>query len=212
MMHIGPSGLTSNEKATSNLISTMLLMIILTGVILSAISFAVPILGRAVAVADMQKAKDVLSSLDENIRTDTQGTMEYRLYHGYLSGEKQKIDVHIKYLNNSIYRIINLNGCTLNYKQTEDIPCPSIRYTTETSLQNGGVLRLDISEVDFDLVSQPGYHRIRFSSYQENSSYTGNFTVHIKYQQYNRSRYYSNINRVDFNIKKISLWDEEWRG
>ncbi|MGP8320758.1 MAG: hypothetical protein ACT6FE_00320 [Methanosarcinaceae archaeon] len=210
-MHIGPYSLASNEKATSNLISTMLLMIILTGVILSAISFAVPILGRAVAVADMQKAKDVLSSLDKSIRTDTQGTMEYRLYHGYLIEEKQKIDVQIKHLNNSIYRTINLNSCTFNYKQAEDIPCPSISYATETSLQNGGVLRIDMSEIDCDLVPQPGYHRIRFSSYQENSSHTGNFTVHINYHQYNRSRYYSNIKRVDFEIKKISVWDEEWR-
>jgi hypothetical protein len=36
--------------------------------------------------------------------------------------------------------------------------------------------------------------------------------VHLNYHQYNRSRYYSNISRVDFEIKKISIWDEEWRG
>jgi len=211
LMHIEPSSLESNEEATSNLISTMLLMIIFTGLVLSAISFAVPLLGKAVAVADMQKAKDVLSSLDENMRTDAQGTLEYRSYHGYLSGEKQGIDVHI-YSNNSIYRTINLSGCTLYYKQAEEYPCPSISYTTETSLQNGGVLRLAVSEIDCDLVPQPGYHRIRFSSYQENSNHTGNFTVHLNYHQYNRSRYYSNISRVDFEIKKISIWDEEWRG
>ena len=213
LMHIEPSSLESNEEATSNLISTMLLMIIFTGLVLSAISFAVPLLGKAVAVADMQKAKDVLSSLDETMRTDAQGTLEYRLYHGYLSGEKQGIDVQINYSsNNSIYRTINLNGCTLYYKQAEEYPCPSVSYTTETSLQNGSVLRLGISEIDCDLVPQPGYHRIRFSSYQENSSHTGNFTVHLNYHQYNRSRYYSNISRVDFEIKKISIWDEEWRG
>ncbi|HJH32640.1 MAG TPA: hypothetical protein C5S50_10825 [Methanosarcinaceae archaeon] len=213
LMHIGPSSLVSNEKATTNLISTMLLMIIFTGVLLSAISFAIPMLGKAVAVADMQKAKDVLSSLDETIRTDAQGTLEYRLSHGYLSGNKQEIDVQINYSsNNSIYSTTNLNGCTIHYMPTEEFPCPSIRYTPETSLQNGGLLRLSLSEIDCDLVPQPGYHRISFSSYQENSSHTGNFTVHINYHQYNRSRYYSNISRVDFEIKKISVWDEEWRG
>jgi hypothetical protein len=213
LMHIEPSSLASNEEATSNIISTVLLMIIFLGVVLSAISFATPLLGRTLAAADMQKAKDVLSSLDAAIRTNTGGTLEYRLYNGSLHGENQRIDLHINYSsNNSIYRTISLNGCTLYYSQAQEYPSPSISYPPEISLQNESNLRLVISEIEHDLVPYPGYHRIRFNSYSENISHTGDFTVHLTDHQYNRSRYYFNISRVDLEIRKISIWDEEWRG
>jgi len=214
-MHIEPSSLKSSEEGTSNLISTLLLMIIFAGMVLSAVSFAVPMLGRAVAVADMQRAEDVLSALDANIRTNTQGTMEYRLFTGYLSGEKERIDLRINYsANNSIYMDMNFSSCTLYYLQSEEYPSPSISYPPEMSLQSGGTLHLAISEIEHDFVPYPGYHKIRFSSSRENSSHTGdgNFSVHINDHHYNRSRYYSNITTVDLNIKRISIWDEEWRG
>ena len=212
-MHIEPSGLVSNKEATSNIISAVLLMIIFLGVVLSAISFATPLLGKALIAGDMQRAKDVLSSLDEAIRTNTEGTLEYRLYNGSLRGENQKIDLQINYSsNNSIYRTTSFNGCTLYYIQAEEYPSPSISYPPEISLQNESKLHLVISEIDHDLVPQPGYHRIRFNSYSENSSHTGDFTVHLIDHQYNRSRYFFNITKVDLEIRKISIWDEEWRG
>jgi len=187
LMHIEPSGLVSNKEATSNIISAVLLMIIFFGVVLSAISFTTPLLGKALIVGDMHRAKDVLSSLDEAIRTNTEGTLEYRLYNGSLCGENQRIDLQINYSsNNSIYRTTSFNGCTLYYRQAGEYPSPSISYPPEISL--------------------------RFNSYSENSSHTGNFTVHLIDHQYNRSRYFFNITKVDLKIRKISIWDEEWRG
>ncbi len=212
-MHIEPSNLASNKEATSNIISTVLLMIIFLGVVLSAISFATPLLGRTLAAADMQRAKDVLSSLDEVIRTNTEGTLEYRLYNGFLCGEKQRIDLQINYSsNNSIYSTTSLYSCTLYYRQAEEYPSPSISYSPEISLQNKSTLHLVISEIDYDLVPQPGYHKIRFNSYSENNSHTGDFTVHLIDHQYNRSRYFFNITKLDLELRKISIWDEEWRG
>lgn len=211
-MHIGPSSLISNKEATSNIISAVLLMIIFLGVVLYAISFTTHLLAKALIAVDMQRAKDVLSSLDEAVRTNSEGTLEYRLYNGSLCVEKQRIDLQINYSsNNSIYRTASLNGCTLYYWQAEEYPAPSISYSPEISLQNETTLHLVISEIDHDLVPQPGYHRIRFNSFSENSSHTGDFTVHLIDHQYNRSRYFFNITKVDLEIRKISLWDEEWR-
>lgn len=212
-MHIGSSNLEFNDEAVSNIISTILLMVIFMVMVLSAVSFAVPLLGSALAVADMQKAKDILSSLDTSISTDAQGKLEYRLYNGYLSGENHGIDLEINYSsNNSIYRTVILSSSALSYRQVQGYPPPSISYIPETSLQNGNMLHLALLEIEYDLVPYPGYHRIRFNSHPENSSFTGEFTVHIRDHQYKRSRYFFNISRIDLEIRKISVWDEEWRG
>ena len=212
-MHIEPSGLTSNNEATSNIISAVLLMIIFLGVLLSAIAFATPLLGKVLTAGEMQRAKDVLSSLDEAIRTNTEGTLEYRFNNGSLCGENHRIDLQINYSsNNSIYSTNSFNSCTLYYRQAEGYPSPSISYSPEISLQNGSTLNLIISEIDHDLVSQPGYHRIRFKSNSETISYTGNFTVHLTDHKYKRSRYFFNITKIDLEKKRTSIWDEEWRG
>lgn len=214
-MHIRRSGLVFNEDAISNVISAVLLMLIFLSVFSSAISVAVPVLGKALASMDMQRSKDILSSLDTTIRRSAQGTLEYRLYRGYLSGEKQQIDMMLTYSsNNSIYKTIRFNSSLLSYK-TQGYPSTSISYTPETLLQmqNGSkILYIGVSEIDYDFVPESGYHRIRFDSEWVNSSYTGNFTVYINYHQYNRKRYYFNISRIDVDIRKIKMWDEEWRG
>lgn len=233
-MHIEPyTSVLIDEKATSNIISAVLLMLIFVGMLSSAVSFAVPILGKAAAAIEMQRAKDVLSLIDAAIKTNPQETLEYRLYNGYLNAENQRIDL---LLINSSTGLTNesivLNSTTLylkilsnnknlnpslnfqNYK-VQDYPSPSISYTPDISLQmqNGNkTLNLALSEIYYDALPQPGYHRIRFSSESCSHSYPENYTVHIIYHQYNRSRYYFNISRVDLEIKKISMWDEEWRG
>ncbi|MBU4075271.1 MAG: hypothetical protein KKI06_00905 [Euryarchaeota archaeon] len=204
-----------DEKAASNIVSAVLLMLIFVGVLSSAVSFAVPILGNAAAAIEMQRAKDVLSLIDAAVRTNPQTTLEYRLYNGYINAEKQRIDL---LLINSSTGLTNesivLKSSTLYYK-AQEYPSPSISYAPEISLQmqNGNkTLNLALSEICYDALPQPGYHRIRFSSEVSNSSFTGEFTVHIRDHQYNRSRYFFNISRIDLEIRKISMWDEEWRG
>jgi hypothetical protein len=204
-----------DEKATSNIVSAVLLMLIFAGMLSSAISFAVPMLGNAAAVIEMQRAKDVLSLIDAAIRTNPQETLEYRLYNGYLNAENQRIDLLlINSSDNSIERTIRLNSSALYYK-VQEYPSPSISYAPDISLQmqnDSKTLNLAMSEIYYDAFPQPGYHRIRLCSESFNYSYPENYTVHIIYHQYNRSRYYFNISRVDLEIRKISVWDEEWRG
>jgi hypothetical protein len=213
LMRIKPSSLRCNDKGTSNIISTMLLMVIFTGMMMSAISFAVPLLGRVATAADIQRAEDVLSALDANIRTNSEGTMEYRLFKGCLDKEKQMIDLQIYYsTNSSTYRNMSFSGGSLYYRQSENDSSYSISYPPEMSMLNSNTLHLTITEIEHDPVPLSGYHKIRFSSSQENATYTGDFRVLINDRQYNRSRYYSNISTVDLDIRKISIWDEEWRG
>ncbi len=215
-MHIEPyTSVLINEKAASNIVSAVLLMLIFVGMLSSAVSFAVPILGNAAAAIEMQRAKDVLSLIDAAVRTNPQAALEYRLYNGYIYAENQRFELLLINSSTSLTNeSIVLNSTTLYYK-TQDYSSPSISYAPDISLQmqNGNkTLNLTLSEICYDALPQPGYHRIRFSSESFNYSYPENYTVRIIDHRYNRSRYYFNISRIELKIRKISMWDEEWRG
>ncbi|GFO96186.1 hypothetical protein ig2599ANME_0373, partial [groundwater metagenome] len=125
-MHIEPyTSVLIDEKATSNIVSAVLLMLIFVGVLSSAVSFAVPILGNAAAAIEVQRAKDVLSLIDAAIKTNPQETLEYRLYNGYIYAENQRIELLlINTSSSSVDRII-LNSTALYYK-AQEYPSPSI--------------------------------------------------------------------------------------
>lgn len=214
-MHIRRSGLAFNEEAVSHVVSAVLLMLIFLSVVSSAISVGIPLLGKALASMDVQRSKEILSSLDTAIRTSAQGTLEYRVYRGYLCGEKHPVEVTLTHAsNNSVYKTIRFNSSLLGYK-ARGYPQVSVSYAPETwlQMQNGSkILHLGVLEIDYDFVSEPGYHRVRFDSETVNSSYAGNFTVYIDYHQYDRARYYFNVSRVDVEVRRVRMWDEEWRG
>ncbi len=204
-MHIESSGLMLNENATSNIISATILMLIFLTMLSSAISFTIPLLSKTLQAIELQKARNILHELDMHINAE-QGSMEYRLYNGYISKENKIVEVYLNSTFNSTH--IYLNAPVLYYAN-DKFPQPSISYTPFVKQSNHD-LNISLSDIQYDFIPQPGYHRIRFYSHNKYTSYTGNFTVCI-HQEYNRKRCYFNITKVNLNIKKIEMWDEEWR-